>query len=127
MKVLPLPTMLHIRNIEELRADWDHLIDVLCEKFDADIDLQGVLFLIGVQELGQGVRDFSKAEKQDLMHIATCRLLSSFGYYELMGADEEGWPHWKLVKNLPRMNLGEQDYLLKQAMVDYFRESGVIS
>jgi hypothetical protein len=118
--------MLHIRNIEELRADWDVVIEELSRRFDADIDLQGALFLIGVQELGQGVREFGKSEKQDLMHIATCRLLSSFGYYELVGLDEEGWPHWKLVKELPRMNLGEQDYLLKQAAIEYFREVGLI-
>jgi len=113
---------LHLRNIEELKADWDELVEELNDRFDADLDLQGILFLIGVQELGQGPRDFKKDEKQDLMHIATCRLLSQYGFYELEGLDEEGWPHWKLVQKLPRMNLGEQDYLLKQAVIDYFDE-----
>jgi hypothetical protein len=117
--------MLHLRNITELKAEWEELLDVLNDKFDNDLDLQGVIFLIGVQELGQGARKYTKAEKQDLMHIATCRLLSSFGYYELQGSDEEGWPHWKLVKTLPRMSLGEQDYLLKQSVIDYFREHEV--
>lgn len=117
--------MLHLRNITELKAEWEELLDVLNDKFDNDLDLQGVIFLIGVQELGQGARKYTKAEKQDLMHIATCRLLSSFGYYELQGSDEEGWPHWKLVKPLPRMSLGEQDYLLKQSVIDYFREHEV--
>lgn len=113
---------LHLRNIEELKAEWDELLEDLNARFDADLDLQGILFLIGVQELGQGPREFKKDEKQDLMHIATCRVLSQFGYYELVGLDEEGWPHWKLVQKLPRMNLGEQDYLLKQAVIDYFEE-----
>ena len=113
---------LHLRNIEELKADWDELVEELNDCFDADLDLQGILFLIGVQELGQGPRDFKKDEKQDLMHIATCRLLSRYGFYELEGLDDEGWPHWKLVQQLPRMNLGEQDYLLKQAVIDYFEE-----
>ncbi len=117
--------MLHLRNITELKAEWEQLLDVLNVKFDNDLDLQGIIFLIGVQELGQGARKYTKAEKQDLMHIATCRLLSSFGYYELQGSDEEGWPHWKLVKTLPRMSLGEQDYLLKQSVIDYFREHEV--
>jgi hypothetical protein len=113
---------LHLRNIEELKADWDELVEELNDRFDADLDLQGILFLIGVQELGQGPRDFKKDEKQDLMHIATCRLLSRYGFYELEGLDEEGWPHWKLVQQLPRMSLGEQDYLLKQAVIEYFEE-----
>lgn len=117
--------MLHLRNIEELKSDWDELLDQLNTQFDTDLDLQGVIFLIGVQELGQGARDFEKDEKQDLMHIATCKLLSQFGYYLLKGLDEEGWPHWELVQKLPRMTLGEQDYLLKQAVIDYFREQGL--
>ena len=117
--------MLHISNVEELKKDWDELLEMLCTSFDADLDLQGVIFLIGVQELGRGVQKFSKDEKQDLMHIATCRLLSFYGYYELEGTDEDGWPHWKLVKALPKMSLGEQDYLLKNAVIEYFRDSGI--
>lgn len=117
--------MLALRNITELKSDWDALLNLLNEKFDADMDLQGVIFLIGVQELGQGPKEYTKAQKQDLMHIATCRLLSMYGYYELEGEDKDGWPHWKLVKQLPRMTLGEQDYLLKQSVIDYFRENGV--
>jgi len=117
---------MHLRNIAELKAEWESLLEILNEQFDNDLDLQGVIFLIGVQELGQGPKEYTKAQKQDLMHIATCRLLGSFGYYELEGLDAEGWPHWKLVKQLPRMSLGEQDYLLKQAVIDYFRENGVI-
>lgn len=114
--------MLHIRNIEELKSDWLELLDQLNTQFDSDLDLQGVIYLIGIQELGHGPRDYSKDEKQDLMHIATCKLLSRFGFYELVGSDEDGWPHWKLVQQLPSMSLGEQDYLLKQAVVDYFHE-----
>ena len=118
--------MLQLRNIEELKTEWNALTEVLNLKFDTDLDLQGIIFLIGVQELGQGRRDFGKDEKQDLMHIATCRLLSSFGYYGLEGLDEEGWPHWKLLLKLPKMTLGEQDYLLKQSAIEYFKEMGVI-
>ncbi len=47
-------------------------------------DLNAVLFIIGVQELGKGARNFSKEEKQDLMHIAICKVLSLAGYYELV-------------------------------------------
>lgn len=112
--------MLHIKNVEDLRLHWEALLHELSKQFDADLDLQGVLFLIGVQELGQGVKKFNKDQKQDLMHIATCRLLSIYGYYELNGADEDGWPHWKNTQPLPPMSLGEQDYLLKQAAIEYF-------
>lgn len=85
-------------------------------------DLNAVLFLIGVQELGKGRHHFSKEEKQDLMHIAICRVLSASGFYELEGIDEDGWPHWKLVKQLPHFDLLEQEKLLKIHVIDYFKE-----
>jgi len=83
-------------------------------------DLNGILFLIGVQELGQGNRNFSKEEKQDLMHIAICKVLSLAGYYELEGLDEQGWPHWVPKKNLPHFDLLEQEKLLKIQVLEYF-------
>ena len=85
-------------------------------------DLNAVLFLIGVQELGSGRKTFSKEEKQDLMHIAICKVLSLAGYYELEGLDEEGWPHWKLIKKLPKFDLIEQEKLLKIQVIEYFQK-----
>lgn len=83
-------------------------------------DLNGVLFLIGVQELGQGNRLFSKEEKQDLMHIAICKVLSLAGYYRLEGLDEQGWPHWIVQKKLPHFDLLEQEKMLKIQVLEYF-------
>ena len=83
-------------------------------------DLNGVLFLIGVQELGRGHQLFTKEQKQDLMHIAICKVLSYAGHYELEGQDNDGWPHWKLVKKLPRFDLLEQEKLLKMQVLEYF-------
>ena len=85
-------------------------------------DLNVVLFLIGVQELGRGTRVFSKEEKQDLMHIGICKVLSLSGYYELEGLDQEGWPHWKMIKKLPHVDLLEQERLLKMHVVEYFEK-----
>ncbi len=85
-------------------------------------DLNGMLFLIGVQELGRGHQRFTKEQKQDLMHIAICRVLSLSGYYRLEGLDEEGWPHWKLVKKLPHFDLLEQEKLLKMHVLEYFEQ-----
>ncbi|AHM61240.1 hypothetical protein D770_14930 [Flammeovirgaceae bacterium 311] len=85
-------------------------------------DLNAILFLIGVQELGQGRRTFSKEEKQDLMHIAICKALSYSGFYELEGLDAQGWPHWKKIKNLPHFDLLEQEKLLKMHVLEYFEQ-----
>ncbi len=85
-------------------------------------DLNGILFLIGVQELGQGNKVFSKEEKQDLMHIGICKVLSLSGFYELQGQDAEGWPHWTLVKKLPHFDLLEQEKFLKWHVIEYFEK-----
>jgi hypothetical protein len=107
-------------DLQILKNKWQELTVRLGKEYGEEPDLQVVLFLIGVQELGKGPQKFSKDEKQDLMHIAVCRLLSTFGYYELEGLDQDGWPHWKLIKKLPPLTLKEQDLLLKQAAVEYF-------
>ena len=109
-------------EFEILKSNWNALCKKLGDQFGEEPDLQSILFLIGVQELGKGPQKYTKDEKQDLMHIATCRLLSTFGYYHLTGQDQDGWPHWELVKKLPPLTLKEQDWLLKQAAVEYFGE-----
>ena len=111
-----------LKSIEELKEEWNQLLVRLSKDFDIEPDLQGIIFLIGLQELGQGKRKFSKDEKQDLMHIATCRLLSTYGYYALAGVDEQGWPHWERLQKVPVLSLKEQDLLLKRAVLDYFKE-----
>ncbi len=112
-----------IKKDLELERNWQTLVgelDVLLSKKPKD--LNGVLFLIGVQELGKGPRIFSKEEKQDLMHIAICKVLSLSGFYQLEGLDEDGWPHWKLVKKLPHFDLLEQEKLLKMHVIEYFEK-----
>lgn len=105
----------------ELERKWSWLLSELNNKLGKKPkDLNGVLFIIGVQELGRGHAHFSKEEKQDLMHIAICKVLSLSGYYELEGIDKDGWPHWNLVKKLPHFDLLDQEKLLKIHVLEYF-------
>lgn len=110
------------RDLESDRH-WQELLNELEKNFGKKPkDLNAVLFIIGVQELGKGAKNFSKEEKQDLMHIAICKVLSLAGYYELEGIDESGWPHWKLIKKLPHFDLLEQEKLLKMLVIEYFEK-----
>lgn len=107
----------------EINNKWSKLQVKIAEDFDNDSpDLKVMLFLIGVQELGKGPQKFSKRQKEELMHIATCRLFSEMGFYELEGLDQDGWPHWKKIKNLPNYTLLEQELLLKSLIVHYFED-----
>lgn len=110
------------RDLEQARA-WAALLMAIEGMIGKKPkDLNEVLFLIGMQELGQGAKRFSKEEKQDLMHIAICKVLSLAGYYELEGLDAYGWPHWKLIKKLPHFDLLEQEKLLKMHVIEYFEK-----
>ena len=91
-----------------------------------DLDLDAIIYLIGVQELGQVHRKFQKDEKLNLMHIAICRLLEPYGYYEFDYFDREGWPHYKVREELPALRAGEQSVLMKEAIVQYFIEKKFI-
>ena len=107
----------------ELEEEWQNILKQLRSKFGEDIELQGVLFLIGVQELGKGHKVFGKDEKLGLIHIAVCTLLEGYGYYEYQGKDEDGWPHWKSTEKLPSLKPMEQERLVKQAIVLYFQKN----
>lgn len=85
-------------------------------------DLDAILFLIGIQEFGQWKQSFTKEEKQDLMHIAVCRLLSYDGFYKFKGRDADGWPHWEMLKPFTRTGVKEQEQLLKEFAIQYFKD-----
>lgn len=90
------------------------------ERFGKIPDMEGMLFLIGINELGElPGRKFSKEQKQDLMHIAVCKLLSLRGYYEFEGIDGDGWPHYMMIKK-PELSMFEQERLLKECVIEYF-------
>jgi hypothetical protein len=108
-----------------MEKEWLLLLEKLKQFTGKEANMDAILFLIGIQELGQGFKNFSKEEKQDLMHIGTCKILSYSGYYELEGTDQEGWPHWKSVKKLPAISLKEQEDLLKMHVLEYFEKEGL--
>jgi len=113
---------------EQLKQRWEMVVDKLSAQFaDGDrLDLDAIIYLIGLQELGQLHREYKKDHKLDLMHIAICKLLVPYGYYEFDFVDEDGWPHYKVLEQLPHLKAGEQSVLMKEAIVNYFLETKFI-
>ncbi|MBG44466.1 MAG: hypothetical protein CL530_10920 [Aequorivita sp.] len=114
---------------EQLKERWEAVVKMLSDRFaDGEVlDLDAIIYLIGVQELGQLHRKFKKDEKLNLMHIAICRVLEPYGYYQFDYYDEEGWPHYTVLEQLPPLKAGEQSVLMKEAIVQYFWEKEVIN
>ncbi|MCH2223262.1 MAG: hypothetical protein MK066_00740 [Crocinitomicaceae bacterium] len=107
----------------DLELKFQQLKSELEKKFGEGMDTQAILFLVGVNELGVGYREFSKQEKTDLLHVAICTLLEPYGYYEFEGRDKEQWPHFKTLKPLPNLDHREQQHLMKEALIDYFLQN----
>lgn len=110
---------------DDLQQRWWNLEAKLVERFDKKPDLETILFLIGIQEFGDIKEKFTKEQKQDLMHIAVCQLLSPSGFYELEMVDEDGWPHFKQLKPMPDMNAFEQENFIKDHVLLYFETNNL--
>ena len=106
---------------EELKNNWNLVVKEFSQRFGdgEEMDLDGILFIIGVQEVGLGFKRYKKNEKVDLIHVAICSLLEPYGYYKFEGIDEQSWPHYEPTAKLPFLKAGEQTLLIKDAIVTY--------
>jgi hypothetical protein len=105
---------------DDIQSRWWALEEKLMARFGKKPDMEAILFLICIQEVGDFRTKFTKEQKQDLMHVAVCSLLSPSGYYELEMVDEEGWPHYRQLKTLPVFNFIEQENFMKDHILLYF-------
>jgi hypothetical protein len=112
--------------VSVLTLKWESLREKLAAQFGKKPDLQGILFLIGVDELGKIKTDFNKEEKQDLIHIGICKVLTYGGYYEFVGLDEDGWPHYRAITNVPVLKLSEQEEIIRSYAIHHFEQLGMI-
>jgi hypothetical protein len=99
---------------------WYKVRNRVKEEFGQRPDLNAILFIIGINEVGIVKDSWEKEEKLNLMHVAVCKLLSSEGYYVHIGDDSEGWPVYEAIKGLPTLSMKEQESLLKRKVVEYF-------
>jgi hypothetical protein len=116
-----------MKDSDTMSEQWKSIEQMLTKRFGKTPNMEAILFLIGIQELGQIRKRFTKEQKQDLMHIAVCTLLSQSGYYQLDEYDQDGWPHFTELKEVPGMDLEEQENFLKQHIIQYFNTGNVLN
>lgn len=109
-----------------IKDKWFKIRELFKKRFNKTPDLSAILYVVGMRELGSTQQKFKKEEKVQLMHIATCRVLSTSGHYELVGKDENDWPVWKLREKLPNQDMLEQEMYLRHHIVNYFEEEELI-
>ena len=100
---------------------WNEVLHMLQERFGKQPDLQSIIFLIGHRELGKLQTRFTKEQKQDLIHVGVCTLLSKADYYTYLTTDEDGWPHFEYNREMPKLNNEQQEQLLKRMIIEYFK------
>ncbi|WP_185856411.1 hypothetical protein [Blattabacterium cuenoti] len=119
-----------IIQIQQFHFNWNQVILYIRNHFfiEGKIDLIGIIYLIGIQELGKGKNRFlNREDKINILHIAICRILEPFGYYVFIGKDREGWPHYLLIKNLPFfLKNEEQSFFLKKAIIRYMSDEKIL-
>jgi len=113
----------------ELEFNWLHLRNTLKEKLNMENlpDLNVVLILVGIQELGFTPPEMTKEIKQDLMHIGVCSLLSQLGIYSLDSIDEEGWPHYIQTEKIAVQGEQAQENLLIECALKYFEKENLLT
>ena len=104
----------------ELESKWRKTIQKISKNFGDQLDIQAILFLIGLQELNIDIKKLTKDQKIEVIHVGLCTILSPYGYYNKMGVDNEGWPHFENVKKLPNVEQNQQEQIIKEAIIDYF-------
>lgn len=128
LKPLSLNVLKNQSRDKKLKDRWDRLLTVLSKRFSdgESLDVEGVLYLVGLQELGQIHQKMKKDDNVNLIHIGICTVLEPYGYYRFDFYDEEGWPHFELLEALPPLKPGEQSILMKEALVAYFLKRQLI-
>lgn len=107
---------------------WIKIEEFFIENFQTEKNapIETYLFLIGIQELGSGQQKYSKDDKINLIHIAVCRLLEPFGFYQFEDYDDDGWPIYKQLEELPELKANEQQLLMKKAIIQYFIDENLL-
>lgn len=107
-------------------SDWQLLQHQLKERFGSEMDHDAILFMIGLQELDKPHKTYKKDQKLEIMHIGVCTVLAPFGFYEYKGRDDEDWPHFELKEALPFLDAKQQNRLMNDALIDYFKKTGFL-
>ena len=103
-------------------SEWQYVLNFIEKRFGKKPDLQTIIFLVGHRELGKHQVKFSKEQKQDLIHVGVCALLSRANYYTFLDFDEDGWPHYEYNRAMPKLEHQQQEVLLKKMIIEYFKQ-----
>jgi hypothetical protein len=112
----------------EQQRRWDILLIELGKRFQKEITLEAILFLLGVQTHGRGYEPkIHRDRKQDLIMEGTFVAFEAIGFYERVGMETSGAWIWERRAEHPTgLSVEEQEILLKMAVLEYFSREELI-
>jgi hypothetical protein len=111
-----------LQKIIFITMTWEQLINKLKEDFSITGDLLSVLFLIGVQESGEGFRKYDQQEKTDLVKLGKYTLLARAGYYERISVPGRDPLFVPADNHLLPSGTKEINNILKDEILHYFED-----
>lgn len=109
-------------NQNKIPQNWPELCDRLESMFGLKVDLNGVLYLVGIRERGLTLGEYSKEEKFSLINLGSCTLYQEMGLTEKTGTDQEGWPLFRQKAVLPEYTEERKQKILEDCAVLYFKK-----
>lgn len=107
---------------EEFEQEWDMLVLKVSKHFKVSAEYEFILFVLGIQEMGWGFREYSKIEKMDLINVARCRVLVRAGYIKETGIDGDGFPIFEASSKVKSMMPSYQNQVIKKGLIEYFKD-----
>jgi hypothetical protein len=101
-------------------SNWAELCELLGKQFDLEVDLNGVLYLVGIRERGLTLQPFTKEEKLSLINLGSCTLYLEMGLLEKTGTDAEGWPVFSQKALAPSIPEERKHKILQDCAIRYF-------
>lgn len=123
---MPNGTMTDVKNglqrpDDVLETQWADLCQWAAQTFHRAVSVDGLLFLIGLQETHTSPkRRLEKETKQDLIVEGSFHVLAALGFYQRTETE----PFWQPLAPLPRLNVDEQEKLLRMGLIRYFEQTG---
>jgi len=105
-----------------LQKRWAKLQRWVEHRFGKKADMEGILFLVGIQELGHGfLPDLDKDRKEQIVVEGAYCVLETLGYYERVGMERTGHWIWEQRHELPAdLSKEAEEHMLRRAVLRYF-------
>jgi len=124
---LETPRSIHdqlAQHAETHAARWQAHVERLEAQFGRLPDVDAVLFLMGIQSVGRGYEpDLPKERKQSLIMEGSYLAFETFGLYQRMGLEKNGFWLWEKRFDLPKLSIDDQERLLQLGILNYFDQS----